>query len=486
VLAAEPLSEFSVESWFGDTMTSKPTRLLALALAALLALSACSDGATTDTDAATAAADDTNPGDTTDDTDTTDNNTEAAGAEAGGDGEISGVAIAVADLDPDVATLVTNVGIGYEQVDGVWNGFVPNDHPAVIVIKDGADQVTGAVAFNHPDADALGTATPVDTAGLAMRSVHLVTDPIDADTMDALEGFDFHAELGGVDSFAMVASATDDFFDLTTKDYVSTLLHEMFHRYQDKAFQQMVGQDVEGYAYTAENLELAVLEERALQEAITATDDGARDEAASRFAALRQARLAADPRVELDNSQEMIEGTARYIEHRIGDDAASGYLMNVTNYDADLVTNFVPGSGVKQTFGFGRWYASGAAVLRLLDLMEAEDVAGRVEAGTSPAEILAAELDITEANRDDLVAQARANYDPLGELSDQAAEAAEAAASEPPVFGDETTSGGETGVIESDDGPLTDEQIDCLIEQGVDLEDEQATITDEQWNACFA
>lgn len=466
-------------------MTSKPTRLLAIVLAALLALSACTDGTPTETDTAP----DAGTGTDADARAATDadagTDTEQAGAnQDGGDG--SAATIAVADLDPDVATMVTNVGLGYEQADGVWTGFVPNDHPAVIVRKDSTGQVVGAVAFNHPEPAALGTVTPVDTAGLPFRSVNLVTDPTDAATMDALEGFDFHAKLGGVDSFAMVALAGDDFFDLTAKDYVSTLLHEMFHRYQDQAFQQMSGQDVEGYAYTSENLELAVLEERALREAIVATTDEARDEAAARFAAIRQTRLAADPRVELDNSQEMFEGSARYIEHRLGDDPASGYLMDVTNYDADLVTNFDLGSGVKDTFGFGRWYASGAAVFRLLDLMEVEDVAGRVEAGASPAEILAAELGVAEADRDDLVAQAKTNYDPLGELAAQAAEAAEAAASEPAVFDDQPLPDGDDGGTEGEGGPLTDEEIVCLTERGVDLEAEDVAITDEQWDACVA
>ncbi len=470
-------------------MTTKPTRLLVPILAAALTFSACTDDAGTDTDAApdstpaadVVAADDTAASDeaATGSTEDEDESSDAS----------PGTAIPVADLDPDVATMVSNIGLGYEQVDGVWKGFVPNEHPAIIVRKDTSNQLVGAVAFNHPEPEALGNVTAVDAAGLPFRSVHLVTDPTDAAAMDALEGFDFHAKLGGVDSFAMVAVEADDFFDPTSKDYVSTLLHEMFHRYQNQAFQQMAGQDIEGYAYTAENLELAVLEERALHAAVTATTDEAREAAASHFAAIRQTRLAADPRVELDDSQETFEGSARYIEHRLSDDSTAGYLLHGDNYDVDLVTNFDLVSGIKETFGFGRWYASGAAIFRLLDLAGVDDVVDRVEAGASPAEVLAAELGITETERAALVAEAKENYDPLGELAAQAAEAAEAAATEPAVFGDE---GGFTGGdaegdgAEGDGAALTNEELACLVEQGVDLEGEEIAVSDAQWEACIA
>ncbi len=391
-----------------------------------------------------------------------------------------GTAPARTDVDAIVAGAIERIAAGYSAVEGVWAGFVPNDHPVVIPFRSTSGDLQAVIAINHPDPDALGDAAALDTASTPFASLHRIENPTDRTALEQLEGFDFHARLGGVDSFAMIAGGSDAFFDPLTADYTSTLLHEMFHRYQDEAFEGSIGnQDVEGYAYTAENLELAVLEDRALRDVLKAESDTAREAAARRFAAIRLARRAADPRVVLDDDQERYEGSARFLEHRFAADDTE-FAYHGGNFDRELTVSF--GSQVKDIFGFGRFYASGAAVLQTLDLLGVESIAERIEADESPADILIDHLGVETGDAAALVDEARANYDPRNELAAAASTAAEQAADEPPVFGPDAGGG-----ADADDGQgseITDDEIECLEDQGVDFDADNVTISDAQFEAC--
>ena len=379
-----------------------------------------------------------------------------------------------ADVDQSVATMVSNLADGYKTVLDAWPGFDPRDHPAVVACKDAAGELTNVIAINHPSPEALGDASAV-AAPASLGTVHQIKNPTDAAKLKDMVSFEFDVKLGGESSFAINAGGADSFFDHTTLDYVSTFLHEMFHRYQMFNFNEPnTGQDVEGYAYTAENLELAVLEERALKAALTAETDEARDAAARHFAALRIARLDADRRVMLDTGQEIAEGTARYLEHKLAGDN-SGYHYRNDNFHTDLLTTLQ--GGVKDGFGFGRFYASGAAGIELLDRMGVADAKSRIQNGEGPAKVLAESLGVSAEQVRSLVADAKTAYDPLAELPAKAEEAAERAESEPPVFGEGP--GGDEGV----DIELTEEQMDCLNERMGDAED-GAVISDEIWEAC--
>ncbi|MEM9561336.1 MAG: hypothetical protein AAGA93_01880 [Actinomycetota bacterium] len=414
-----------------------------------------------------------------------------------------------ADLDPaDLDTAMSRIAVAYDRIDGAWTGFVPNEHPVVLAWKAPDGTLLSAITINHPDPGAIGSATPVEVDGFTPGTVHRIDDvgAGAAERLDGIDTFDFGTEIGGVDSFVQVAGGPDAFFDPTTVDYASTLLHELFHRYQFQSFAAGDGpQDVEGYDYRASNLELAALEERALSAALAAAGDGdadRRDEAARRFVAIRLTRLDADERVRLDESQEALEGTARFLEHRLGrtDDA---YTYHDGNFAAELRTDPTTGP-VKEHYGFGRWYATGAAVVHLAESAGADDVAARVEDGASPAEVLRQALGLDgapDATIAELVADARLAYDPDGELPDLAVEAAATAEDEGPVFGGDGNGDGDSdsrgesdvdGVETDGDGDgmaITDEELACLDDFGVELEPDDdgfVEIPDDAVEACFA
>ena len=400
------------------------------------------------------------------------------------------------NADVDIATeagmreALEKIAAGYRSVDGVWPGFVPNEHPVVLAYKNDGGKLVAALAINHPDPAALGDATPVDVEGLPAGTAHRIESPVDAEILEAMPTFEFHATLGGVDSFAMNAGGSDAFFDPLTTDYVSTLLHEMFHRYQDEAFDGDIGaQDVDGYAYSPANLELAVLEDRALRVAVTTDDVAERERAAQWFAALRLNRRSADDRVTLDDSQERFEGSARFLEHGLAGDN-DGFTYHADNFDIELIGDLEP-VDVKDRFGFGRFYASGAAILQVAEALGVSEVAERIEAGESPADVLIDRVGVVDADTTALVSEARSALDPDGVLDAAAVAASEVAATEPDPFGDVSSSDGtETGASEGDGSggggaELTDEEFACLEGEGVDFSGEEVEVSDEQFEACL-
>ena len=388
----------------------------------------------------------------------------------------------------DLQDVIRRIDAGFVAAKNVWSGYDPNDEPIVLALKDDAGELRGVLAINHPKAVELGDAEKLDTSSTSLDSAYLVTNVAaeEAERLQQMPTFDFHMKIKGVDSFAMNAGG-EEFFDPETADYTATLIHEVFHRFQDSGFQGGIGgQDVDGYAYTADNIELATLEDRALVAAIQAESGEARTDAARSFAAIRLARLEADPRVKLDNSQERFEGTARYLEHKFAG-ADEQYSYNETNFDRDLVTDPLAAGGVKEHYGFGRFYAGGAAILHVLDLLGVENAADRVNAGESPSEVL---IDVVGVERNEveaLVAAAKKGLDPEGQLAANAEQAAQKALQEPSVFGDVGEGADDLGddVPDSEGREITAEEIACLAERGVDL-DGGKEISDEDFDACFS
>ena len=466
-------------------------RLSALSgvLAAVLLASACQSPTTaSDVSQPTAITAATPPAEATptaepEPTATVESDTAAAPAEAEGSEATTEADAGVEDrsnFSPELARFLSNLSEGYRTASKAWAGFDPDEHPVVLAIKSGNDQLTGALAINHPTPEIFDEATQLDTTGTPLRSLHLATGLNAADTaaLDALRTFDFNAEVGGSNVFLIVAGGSNPTFDPTSKRYVSTLLHEMFHRYQGQTFRgEFVQQDIDGYDYSASNIELIALEDRALAAAIDADSEEARELAVRHVVAIRQVRLAADSRVVLDGLQEMREGTARFVEHRLAS-TDEGFGYNLRNFDRALIDD-VPTENVKANLAFGRWYASGAAALQVLRQLGVENIEALVEEGMGPIGILAQTIEVEDSEAQGLVNEARAIYDPTGELTQQAALAAEAVLSEPPFWGD--LGGSDDGGRAAD---LTPEIVACLEAVGVDFETGQITITAEEWEGC--
>ena len=336
-----------------------------------------------------------------------------------------------------MAKASTLLAEAYHRADGVWPGFVPTEDPVVLAHRSAAGKITELLAINVSAPERLGEAEPLATAGTPFCSLSRVGELNEQalSVLSRIPNFDFRVDFGpqvrGL--YVMIVDLGDDRLNpFAYQEWREFVMHEMFHHYQGNAFvRDDFNHYFTDYAFDAGNLEMAALEDRALRAASTAADSEARLQAARHFVGIRSWRTAHEPRVRHDEHQERIEGTARYLERRLGFFYASdGSSALLTDPEERLGDDRYSDGWVRWFYAQLRHYETGAVILRLLDLFEAEDVAERIEAGLSPAQVLADHLGVGQEMAEGLLAEARAAYDPGEQLPALATRLAAAAARE--------------------------------------------------------
>ena len=316
----------------------------------------------------------------------------------------------------------------YEASAGVWPGFDPVEHQVVLAHRNAAGQVDELLTIGVAAPETLGRALPLSTAGTPFCSLARV-DALTEQTLSILDdipSFAFQIDFGPLATglYVMIVNLLEDDISNPFADaewgWREFVMHEFFHHYQLGAWTQVHSQDFKGYPFDAGNLELAALEDRALRAAAVAADNDTRLEAARHFAAVRLLRTERVPRITHDEEQERSEGTARYLERRLGflyEEDGSSRLAT----DPERVLRHARLSGghdgVSSYYAFVRFYETGAAITRLLDLFGIDDYAPRIEAGMSPAQVLVDHFGITQEEVERLVDEARAAYDPENQRS---------------------------------------------------------------------
>ena len=279
-----------------------------------------------------------------------------------------------------------------------------------------------AYLINHPNPGSLASARQITLpATRNLPPVYRLDTLPNAAQLAANPTFDFAFPVGDTDVFMLkyTTAAVDEFAAPISHDWSLYLAHEGFHRHQMKHWHESRGdQDIANYPLTAENLALAMLENRVLVAGLSAEDAAARAVALQKFTAIRQLRIAQFPQVAgLDNPQEAGEGTARYLEHTLGELLGTD-TYNLQTFDQELTMMQEPQaveSHVRDQFAFGRFYTTGAALSRLLDLQEI-DWKSAISNGESHYAILLNHVDISDPTT--LIAEAKQahNYAELLEL----------------------------------------------------------------------
>ena len=165
---------------------------------------------------------------------------------------------------------------------------------------------------------------------------------------------------------------------------------------------------------TPQQVALALLEQRILAAALRANGDDER--LARQLVAVRQRRLADSPNMmRAEHAQEQRDGTAAYVGYRFALAAGHTQLQSwpdrlLAGYAGDNAPE--PGSGATPIGDYMREERPalvGAAIGLLLDAA-ALPWRGQMAQGTTPFDILAAAVPVAEAERDALVAQAKARF----------------------------------------------------------------------------
>lgn len=335
-----------------------------------------------------------------------------------------------------MAKATTLVADAYRRAAGVWPGFEPTEHPVVLAHR-ASGQISELLTIGVAAPEKLGEAVRLSTAETPFCSLAWVNAPNEQtlSVLNEISNFSFQVAVGSQVSglYVMIVDLGDRTFNPfadQVRGWRDFVMHEFFHHYQDLAFAFRFGQDFKGYSYDAGNLELAALEDRALRAAAVARNEEARIRAARHFVAIRLSRSEWAPSVAHDEHQEWNEGTARYLERGLGLGYESNGSSALVTDPRVLLRGSRHGHGVRDYYAFSRHYDTGAVILHLLDQLGAENITLRIEAGASPAEVLADHLSVSPEDIEELLAQARTAYDPDGELPDLAVRLAAAAAKE--------------------------------------------------------
>ena len=368
-------------------------------------------------------------------------------------------------LPAEVRSLIGSWHSAVSATTGVWPGFDLASIPAVLAHLNDEGAVGAAVAFNHPNPLALGA--PIRSLEVDGHEITVIGEVADPDWLAARTPYDFFADVGGTDTFVLISQQGEFGRESGTPEFIAMLVHEAFHRYQGDEWRPGTArQYVDRYDFSAANLELVLLENRIISAAYRADDPGDLERLARQFAAVRATRRQRDFRVAHDEAQERTEGSARFVEHLIGEAIGHAYYMStghtgeLDDYDRNLAVPEMQPYGIKIFFSFYRFYSSGATLLVLLERLGVSDVAEQLQDGRTPARLLERHI-APLGDLDELVAEARADHDPDDRLAAAATTLHELALDEPA-----------TGLGHDDgDFVLTDVQIGCLKSFGIEFSD---------------
>ena len=347
---------------------------------------------------------------------------------------------------------------------GVWPGYDLASIPTVLAAIDDEGAVEAAVAFNHPNPHALGA--PNQSLDVDGHKIAVIGEVTDLDWLASRTPFDFFADVGGTDTFVLIGQEGELGSESGTPEFIAMLVHEAFHRYQwDEWRPGTTRQYFDRYDYSAANLELVLLENRIVIAAYHADNPSDLERLARQFAAVRATRRQRDYRVAHDEETERSEGSARLIEHRIGDSIGNVYHTSTNHtweleqYDQNLAAPKLQHHSIKMFFSFLRFYSSGATLLVLLERLGASDVAQQLKNGRTPVGLLERHI-APLGDLDELVADAQAAHDPNDRLAAAAATLSELALDEPA-----------TGLGHDGEFVLTGAQIACLEAFGIEFSD---------------
>ena len=372
-------------------------------------------------------------------------------------------AVGLDELPAEARLLIHDWRAAVSASAGVWPGYDLASIPAVLAVIDSKGVVGAVVAFNHPNPHGLGGA--ILSLEIDGHHIHVVGEVADPDRLVSWAPLDLFADVGGTDTFVMISREGEPGFELNNPFFVALIVHEAFHRHQIEEWAgSATVQYLDSYDYSAENLKLALLENRILMAAYRAEVPADLERLARQFAAVRAVRRQRDHRIAHDEEQERLEGSAQWIEHRIGE--SIGYLYTSNNhtqflhsYDQRLSHPEALFGGIKDFFSLKRFYSTGATLLWLLDRLGVSDVTRQLKDGKTPAVLLEEHL-APLGDLDELVAGALADHDPEDRLGEFSATLAALTLDEPSIGdGSQTLS------------PITDAELACLANHGVEVAD---------------
>ena len=319
--------------------------------------------------------------------------------------------------------------------DEIWTGSYRLDQTPILYVRRNGDKDGCAMLINYPEGENLAGTTPAKVDKEINIDNVLRINKIPED-INKIENFDFQYDLYGKKVFLMKVNSRDiDIKSISSqKDWMLFVAHEGMHNYQyTESFKSYPGvQEVESYKLDKEHIGLILLEQAILNNIAKDADSekSFSDISTSvlQLIAVRDERYEKFPKTKLhDLYQEQHEGTAKYIEHRLGS-LTENNNINLTSFYQKY--NEIADDKIRDQLAFMRFYFSGSMISKVLDMKGVKNWHTQVENGKSPYEILTSATSISEADKLNYLAQAKSDYS-YDTLKQRAEKLAETAAKEP-------------------------------------------------------
>lgn len=343
-------------------------------------------------------------------------------------------------IDREVFQALSQVFDQFQRsADKIWTEDYRLDRMPILLVREEQERDLYGFLINHPAPGELG-GVPEDIPGnLGLPTIYRLNPLPRKNRIAKIAHFTFSEDLAGTDTFILKYSAEDfSGFDDSDSEFMAEnwrlyLVHETFHTFQFQGWNEKMGnQDTAGYPLDETHLALIMLETAALRAAVDSRDKSTRTENTRMFIAVREERMRLHTEVEyLDLPQEQIEGTAKYVEHRMGSLLGFGHTNLNTFTNADIMAMpEMPESGIRVHSAFDRFYGTGAALCHLLEDFAVKDWKTQVADGLSPYEVLRDHFALSESDMKALLASAKEAYG-FSRIQGRAEKAAARAAEEP-------------------------------------------------------
>ena len=350
----------------------------------------------------------------------------------------SNVSVEFNQLDKTDQRALTRMAETYplfaSQAEKIWRSNFRMDQDIVYLVRSDGKQDLHGFVINHPKPESLAQAKSVKLpSGFKLPPVYQVAG-LNHKQLKQVENYEFEYPLGGESVFMLryVPEKIDRFIAPVGHDWSLYVAHEDFHRIQERKWGYVENdQDTRDYDFSANQLALIALEDKALVAALKADSPGARKTFIQHFVKVRgeRIRLYGQKIKHLDGAQERAEGTARYIEHRLGELLGSKET-NLATFAEAIEYESMPEESIRDNSAFGRFYATGAGQARLLDLTVPGWKAD-LEKGATQYQLLAKHFPATNISLD----QVKQAHD-FGKILPWAKRAAQVAKKEPKdIFG---------------------------------------------------
>lgn len=317
----------------------------------------------------------------------------------------------------------------------IWTDRYRLDKTPILYVRREGNADGCALLLNYPAGDNLAVASavrlPKDTNFDNVLRINKIPDDI-----NKIDNFDFQYDLYGIKTFVMKVNSRDiDIGSINSeKDWILFVAHEGMHNYQyTESFKSYPGvQEIESYKLDKEHIGFILLEQAILNNIAKDADSekSFSDISTSvlQLIAVRDERYKKFPKTKLhDLYQEQHEGTAKYVEHRLGNLINNEHINSTSFYQE---YNEVSDEKIRDQLAFMRFYFSGSMISKILDMKGVENRQKQVEQGKSPYEILSSVMAASEAEKLSYLAQAKVSYG-YDELARRAEKLAEIAAKEP-------------------------------------------------------